>query len=425
MNERTLCHIWNSLRFRGDDLRDLDGVPLQVVYRGRWQHGPGPDFRGAILIRPDGLLQRGDVEIHVRPAEWYAHRHHADAAFDGVILHVVLDSPRGARTLCRNGQAVPVLALSPYIPPGNTAEVAPDGWDDEPCRRQALLGGPAWTAALLDAMGDARFGERLATCEGDLAALVPAEVLYRGLLDAMGYSQNREPCRALAEQLPLAELAGVGRDMPPAARVKELATALLGMAGLGAWPGQTDLSGSPLARERWRLAGIRPANQPERRLRGLATIVATSEGRLVERLCLDWPQADRPRAVCIALRQRLLVPAPAGEAGPRHLIGPGRAADVVVNVLLPFAAAYGELCDRPRLAEAAWQAYHAHPRLSENEVTRVMAATLGIAGMRRLITGARRQQGLLHLFKKFCDWRRCAECPAAAWPHIDRFTPPG
>ena len=37
------------------------------------------------------MLWFGDVEIHLKSSEWYAHRHHEDEYYDAVILHVVYE----------------------------------------------------------------------------------------------------------------------------------------------------------------------------------------------------------------------------------------------------------------------------------------------------------------------------------------------
>ena len=65
------------------------GPPLRVHFAGRWNHGPGPDFRGAILLDATGRARRGDVELHHRPAGWRSHGHHRDPAYARVLLHVV------------------------------------------------------------------------------------------------------------------------------------------------------------------------------------------------------------------------------------------------------------------------------------------------------------------------------------------------
>jgi hypothetical protein len=65
-----------------------DGATLEVVYRGNWSHGFGPDFADA-MITFDGQLRTGAVEIHRNASDWERHGHHLDPAYNSVILHVV------------------------------------------------------------------------------------------------------------------------------------------------------------------------------------------------------------------------------------------------------------------------------------------------------------------------------------------------
>ena len=53
------------------------GVTVTVTERGE--------------IEVDGRRRRGDVEIHLTPTDWGRHGHDGDAAFAGVILHVVIE----------------------------------------------------------------------------------------------------------------------------------------------------------------------------------------------------------------------------------------------------------------------------------------------------------------------------------------------
>ncbi|MDA8217302.1 MAG: hypothetical protein M0Z94_06750, partial [Dehalococcoidales bacterium] len=226
------------------------------------------------------------------------------------------------------------------------------------------------------------------------------------------------PFRELAARLPLAELHALAHTVPAGERTDFFARALLARGGLTPETPCPTVDGTylaPMRREQWRIAGIRPANQPERRLRGVARLLAAyADDGLARRLCLDWPEAP-PRRACLDLRRRLVVRGSGEGNTAGNLIGPGRAADVVVNVLLPFTLAYADLHSLPALREAVLAAYGQHRRLAENEITRAMTTTL-LSPQRRKAAPrtARRQQGLLQLFKRYCDYRRCAECPAAS-----------
>ena len=78
------------------------------------------------------------------------------------------------------------------------------------------------------------------------------------------------------------------------------------------------------------------------------------------------------------------------------LIGADRASDLAVNVVLPFARAWGNLSRDGGLSTAALALYRAWPPLQENAVTQEAARLLGVEGAdgKELRRSARRQQGL-------------------------------
>ena len=97
------------------------------------------------------------------------------------------------------------------------------------------------------------------------------------------------------------------------------------------------------------------------------------------------------------------------EEGFYASLGRGRAAVIVINVLLPFAAARGRLNSNPELSAKAMEIYRHYPALADNALQRHMANQLGTG--RYLAGTARRQQGLLHIYKTLCSQGRCRECP--------------
>ncbi len=127
--ELAVSRAWNAQWLRPEALRTTDGQPVTVVYRGRWTFGFGPDFQGAMIAFGQELRQ-GDVEVHLRPSGWREHGHHLDPAYNGVILHVVLDAephPRVDVRPCRrqDGATVPTLVLGPVLR-GPLARLPPD-----------------------------------------------------------------------------------------------------------------------------------------------------------------------------------------------------------------------------------------------------------------------------------------------------------
>ncbi len=96
------------------------------------------------------------------------------------------------------------------------------------------------------------------------------------------------------------------------------------------------------------------------------------------------------------------------------LLGGRRAADIVVNVLLPFAFAWGNLNSQPELARRAFGLYRFYPKLAVNALERHMSNQLGLN--RSLVNSAQRQQGLIHIYKTLCSQGRCDSCPLKQSP---------
>lgn len=404
--------LWEGQRFPTQALVSGDGSPLGVVFRGRpAAGGAGPDFRDAV-IELGGRQVQGDVELHVLASAFRRHGHHRDRAYDNVILHVVFWDDDGENTCLASGRRVPVVALGPWVARRAQELQAwlshPALWQ-EPCGSADQRLGAEAVAAILDDAGDCRFGEKAAIFGAALAEEDGEEILYRGILEALGYSQNREPFRLLAQALPWRQLRACMRAQPPQERVLAAEGVLLGRAGflgslaedLAALPSwSAHRNGVESLALPWRLAGIRPENHPARRLAGAARLLVRylGEGLLVGLLeRVAEASARGPQALATALR--------VGDG----LIGPGRADEIAVNVVLPFTLAWAEARQDKPLAQAALMLYQRYPRLSPYGILRRLTAALG----RELTGGARRQQGMLHLFHCYCRQGGCSRCPLA------------
>jgi hypothetical protein len=394
-SEAELVRLWEGQRFPRQALVSGDGSSLRVVFRGRpCTGGAGPDFRDAV-IELRGRKVRGDVELHVLASAFRRHGHHCDHAYDSVILHVVFWDDGGGNTCLASGRQVPVVALGPWVA-RRAGELQawlcrPPLWQEPCCSANQRLGAEA-VAAILDDAGDRRFEEKAATFAAALAEEDGEEVLYRGILEALGYSQNREPFHLLAQALPWHQFRPCIRAQPPPERVPAAEAMLLGRAGfLGPSAGGT--GSLP-----WRLVGIRPGNQPPRRLAGAARLLVRYVGKgLLAGLLEKMAEASvkGPQALTAALRV------------DDGLIGPGRAEEIAVNVVLPFALAWGQTRQCRPLAQVALTLYQHYPKLSSYGILRRLSAALG----RELTAGARRQQGMLYLFHRYCRQGGCNRCP--------------
>ena len=459
-SEGLVTKLWREGGAHLPALECDDGTRLRVLYPGRPSADAGPDFRDAMLVTAEGRLLFGDVEVHLRPEGWRAHGHHRDRRYNGVVLHVVLWPSTGASggspSALEMGTQIPTATLSPVL----SRHIGPTAHRPISRRRaQELALRPPLPPLVprgrpgqaLDRAGDARFTEKsraflqlLSPRDGRgpaSGAAQAGEVLYLGVMDALGYSRNREPFRKLARGMPLARLDRMVRDLNPEERKTALQALLLGAAGLLASPGGGDekrrhVAGSTLTAsllplqgrwrntglapvveaEEWRLFRIRPSNHPARRLIGMARLLDClwDEG-LVEGLARNVKSGTVE-----GLRAALIQPSPdvqadqgAGLMGTA-LIGGDRAGEIAVNMALPFFFAWGSLVRDGHLRRTALALYRAWPTLPSNEISREMAALLtsqmgaqaatrGNDVLRREITGARRQQGLIHLYRRWVN----------------------
>ena len=445
--EQAICHLWDTQGFQRQNLASLDGTTIECVYRGRRRGGGGPDFVEA-AVAFDGELRHGDVEVHVKSADWFAHRHHLAHAYDDVILHVVLHhSGRAARKA--NGTVVPTLVLSGRLPnlaePYEQSQWCQSPLEPEPCQSLLQRRGPAYLAAMLDHAGQQRLEARVASREGEIAAVGAQEALYRALLEAMGYSANRRPFRLLAAALPWSHLEGFLLARPPAERLFAAEALLFGVASR--LPGQRGRSHLLNGRDAhyadqleeiwdhyrpgwegadcglyWHTTGARPTNHPARRIAAAAHYLArVADGGLSARLESLGRHVPADR-LSSALSQHYLGAAIADDywawrfdfgfalrsEHPR-LVGTGRAADIVVNVALPYLIAASDL-GLTDCSSVVREAYRLHRPLAHNEITRLMSALVGDGRPLPIKLTAQRQQGMLHIYRLYCREQRCGEC---------------
>jgi hypothetical protein len=91
------------------------------------------------------------------------------------------------------------------------------------------------------------------------------------------------------------------------------------------------------------------------------------------------------------------------------LLGSRRAADITINVLLPFTFAWSKLTSQPELEKKTLDLYRHYPKLAVNTIERHMKDQLGVSSS--LVNSAQRQQGLIHTYNTLCTQGRCNCCP--------------
>lgn len=433
--EKQLAQVWRKQWLDAAGLTTEGGQRVKVIHPGRPNTDDrGPDFRNCV-IQLDEVVLTGDIEIHVRSEDWQAHGHHLDPAYDSVVLHVVLfhDTARPARH--RKGTDVPVLSLrdrlnAPASAWWHDAADSPGG-GGEMCRDAARRLGENYVLAILDRAGDASFAARSIKLENDVTEEGPAQALYQGIMRALGYSRNKLPFLELSRRLPLRILeakAGEMNEAPETDCARLLYAIMLDEAGLAPpvqrAQGPAVQSCCPPNRRRfspeagaarnmdWNRFRVRPGNSPEARLAVMSRLLARYRRRgLLDATLVALAQAPEGREDSW-LRAAYSVPGMGGD----------RVADIVINVVLPFAQALGRITGREELCRRALRLYSGYGRLAHNAVTRHLCAQFGLRP--RAVTRGRCQQGLMHIYNTLCVGGKCGTCPLRR-PHPETSLSPG
>lgn len=318
-SEKILQRIWWTGDFEQGNLRTQDGCRLELLWKGRWNRLKGPDFKGARLLI-DGSLVEGDVELHLHAADWNAHGHALDRAYDRVVLHVVLFPPEeGWLTRNFRDEPLPTLVMLPLLPQDLEAYALDDAAESLAGRlpRQLfeLLAqlGAAELEARLQEKAQQRWVQKRHFAERRLAKVPWSEACHRAALDCLGFRNNRVPMTQVAHLWPLENWIQ-GRVSPEA--VYETQT----------------LS--------WREHGCRPANRPLPRLRQYATWCARRPNwpETLECLGEDFAETSKRLAsgeslpgACFAHLRRRVKTEICGDA-----LGGARLDSMICDIFLPL-----------------------------------------------------------------------------------------
>ena len=112
MTEDVLQYIWKTQSFTNSRLQTVDGEELQIIKQGTLNHDSGPDFSSArvIINKVDWV---GDLEVHIKTANWKLHKHQQDPAYNKVILHVVWE--HDVPVIRNDGSEIPTLELKNLV----------------------------------------------------------------------------------------------------------------------------------------------------------------------------------------------------------------------------------------------------------------------------------------------------------------------
>ena len=334
IGERAIQRLWAAGEVRGP-MAANSGATIEILHPGDWNRGAGPDFLGAEIL-VDGRRQRGDIEIHLRSADWHGHGHDRDPNFGGVILHAVL-LPGAKDVLTSAGRRPETVVLLPYLPRdledlaeedallelrGRSVEVAR-------CVRAAEPD----LAAGLKRRALERFRNKTRYARARIKEVGWDAACHELFVETLGLGGNRAPMSELARSYSPEQMLILGLD-----------TLYIEKCG------------------RWRLRGLRPAGHPHRRL---GQYLELNRRRPDWRARLKAWGETLPSSPLPAARRRLV------DEIFACLLPAGRADTLCVNALLPL------LQDRRGTHDRSWLDWPPGNHPTDIEEAR---ALLGFAG---------------------------------------------
>ncbi len=459
--ESFLYHIWDGGHLKQEMLRTTDGKRVEIISKGKWNVDAGPDFR-EVILKIDGHLQRGDVEIHTQEGDWFAHKHQKDPNYENVILHAVLwESKEPKPTVTKSGRVIPTLILGDFLDESLErlqVTIADESFGSERTPNICLLGKRKVPeiAFALDRWGLERLRIKKDRFKEELNYFNYDQLIYQGIMEALGYSKNQRQFLKLSLKMPVETIWEIIRTY--AAEKQELIaqSLLFGAAGFLREEGRTTSSEyvrklrkmwqrllqmfdfEPLPVHEWQFFRLRPSNFPTIRIAGMAHLVVVFHERGFHAQLLDifLNKKVSPGKLARQVRDLFVVEARGywqnhyqfeneltthAQFHLKHIIGNSRANEIVMNVIFPLLLAFAEETEDEELAIQIREAYLQSPKLQENTILRQMKEQILSPDQEKLaiVTSAARQQGLIHIYKHFCRSWRCSECIKAVAQNMD------
>lgn len=420
--EELIHYVWKHRLLPPGGLRTTSGQDVEVIDPGLHNTDAGPDFFNA-KIRIGGTLWVGNVEIHLRSSDWYAHGHERDARYDNVVLHVVREADREVRTL--GGTLLPqVVVTVPETVSRHYAELALiDRYP--PCYRiiphLPAITVHGWMSVLETERLERKTEDiqrRVERCAGSWEA-----AYFMTLARNYGFGINGEAFETWAAALPLAAAAHHRDD------IFQIEALFLGQAGLlqpESIPGryreasQADayyqrlgaeyqylarkFALTPIDWHLWRFLRLRPQNFPHIRLSQLARLYCQQTAGLAQLMeCATAQEMSRALATGVT---------PYWEThytfGAEHKRSSKRLSQqslrlIMVNTAIPMLFAYGRHRADERLTDRALELLAQLPA-EDNHIVK-MWRDCGLS-----VDHAGDSQALIQLKREYCDTKKCLRC---------------
>jgi len=462
--EKVIRCIWNDQLFCTPSLKTREGQNLEIVYPGYWNFGKGPDFTSA-TIKVNGKTYEGDVELHVYATDWNAHGHSRNPDFDNVILHVYMWQGRGKEPRGKRQDLPFQFEIKDYLTKGILDLNDELDFENYPVLNHCNFGlchqplaelSQEKLTQLLNAAGEARVFTKMERFHDSIIIEGYEQTFYRGVAEALGYPENKQPFQVLADTLPLSELTSlVPAKVSKNEKVLHYQALLFGISGLmdknaekkagfrkllPIWKAYRErVPGSPLTKKDWCFRAIRPANYPYRRIAALAHLIVRHEktGRERAGMFADFmgsyqkiltssgdkiPDKKTLNAFndffCVATDDYWANHyTPDGKTLSQHqqLVGSARSREIIINIGLPIGLIFARAGKFKNLETGLNALFQTGKSSSDNKLLRFMKHYIfgNQEEMIQVLRSEKQIQGLMQIYQDFCtqNQNNCLHCP--------------
>lgn len=411
--ERLMQYVWQHRLWPHTHLRTVDGLPVQIIDPGRLNTDAGPDFFNAKVVI-GGKTWAGNVEIHVRASDWHRHGHDGDPAYDSVILHVVDRDDTAIRR--SNGEIIPQMRMA-CTPDFNRRynELVARADRDIPCAESIASMKSVYLTDWLESLAFERIHSKTDRIEGLLQRSGGdwETACYVTVARCLGFGVNGDPFERLALSTPLLFIA---KHCDSLLTIESL---LFGQSGL-LESAPADPYVESLRREYsfmahkfglrrpqslgWKMARMRPANFPHRRIATLAALLH-GETRMMSRVLKVRTLNDAAELFSPELTgywaNRYIFGAPSANTGAS--LSRSSVAGLTINAVVPLQYAYGTAHDDSAMTDRAIDLLESLP--AERNV---IVDAFSHAGIK--VANAFLSQSVIQLRRAYCEPRKCLYC---------------
>lgn len=413
--EEYIHYVWKYGLYQQEKLETIAGESVEILRPGLHNHDSGPDFSNA-RIRIGDREWAGNVEIHFKSSDWYEHRHQHDAAYDSVILHVVIHHDK---EVCNSqGANIPTLSLSKYLSidhfRGYEHFVKSRSWI--PCESHIESIEPIKWIALKERMAL----ERMEAKSKRVLELYDQKskdwesVTYQLLARAFGGKVNSEPFEHLVQVTPM-QVVRRHTDSQPL-----LDALFLGQAGFisldlitesnyegklksdySFFKHKYDLN--PMDKVAWKHARIRPSSAPQLRIVQFARL--WSQSGSLHSLLMDADIKTIKERFSVELEEYWIdhVGLQRPSSPRKKSVGSSLLDRVLINVVAPMRFAYGRQQKQQAYIDSALSLLVDLPA-EDNSIIRNWKK-YGVT-----VDHGLDSQGLLQLKSFHCDKKACLSC---------------